>query len=93
MRSTAIINKSTNITADTALEYRTAYRESAVVKNALQQRQHLKGQIVAPSPALRTPVGPADVHETALRRWSCSFSPCPLLQNSASVPDNLVFLN
>jgi hypothetical protein len=43
MRSTAIINKSTNISKDTAMEYRTAYRESAVVKNALQQRQHQKG--------------------------------------------------
>jgi hypothetical protein len=25
------------------VEYRTAYRESAVVKNALQQRQYTKG--------------------------------------------------
>eukprot|EP01032_Pedospumella_encystans_P009878 gene9878-11592_t len=43
MRSTAIINHSQNISRDTALEYRQAYRESAVVKNALQARQHTKG--------------------------------------------------
>jgi hypothetical protein len=42
-RSTAIINTSKNITKETAVEYRTAYRESAVVKNALQQRQYTKG--------------------------------------------------
>jgi hypothetical protein len=29
------------------VEYRTAYRESAVVKNALQQRQYTKGNIAA----------------------------------------------
>jgi hypothetical protein len=53
MRSTAIINKSTNISKDTAMEYRTAYRESAVVKNALQQRQHQKGAMRALCCALR----------------------------------------
>jgi acyl-coenzyme A synthetase/AMP-(fatty) acid ligase len=46
-RSTAIINTSKNITKETAVEYRTAYRESAVVKNALQQRQYTKGNITA----------------------------------------------
>lgn len=43
MRSTAIINHSTNISKETALEYRTAYRTSAVVKNSLQARQYYKG--------------------------------------------------
>jgi hypothetical protein len=43
MRSTAIINHSKNISRETALEYRTAYRESAVVKNALQVRMNAKG--------------------------------------------------
>jgi peroxiredoxin len=46
-RSTAIINTSKNITKETAVEYRTAYRESAVVKNALQQRQYTKGNTAA----------------------------------------------
>lgn len=45
MRSTAIINQSNNITKETALEYRTAYRESAVVKNSLQARQYNKGNV------------------------------------------------
>lgn len=46
MRSTAIINKSTNISKETAVEYRTAYRESAVVKNSLQARQYNKGTVL-----------------------------------------------
>jgi len=45
MRSTAIINHSQNISRETAVEYRQAYRESAVVKNALQARQHTKGKL------------------------------------------------
>ncbi len=46
MRSTAIINHSQNISRDKAVEYRQAYRESAVVKNALQARQHTKGMLL-----------------------------------------------
>ena len=43
MRSTAIINHSANINTETAAEYRQAYHDSAVVKNALQARQYSKG--------------------------------------------------
>ncbi|KAJ1425791.1 hypothetical protein B484DRAFT_420089, partial [Ochromonadaceae sp. CCMP2298] len=43
LRSGGIINHSSSISAQTASEYRQAYRDSAVVKNALQGRANRRG--------------------------------------------------